>query len=120
MDSQLAPTGPLHGAQRACYAVHGMNDLLLGLLGALVATNPPAAVSNMVLKKTGLAITVPATNDPLEKEFQQLMADDDAAQAEVDDWIKNDNRFAEKVAAIAPERLRLRSKHAFERVKKPT
>ena len=45
-----------------------------------MATNPPAAVSNMVLKKTGLSINVPDKNDPVEKEFQKLMSDDDAAQ----------------------------------------
>lgn len=94
-----------------------MNDLLIGLLGALVATNPPAAVSNMVLKKTGISINVPDKNDPLEKEFQKLMTDDDDAQAEVDKWIQNENQFAEKGAAHPPEGLRDRIRQRFDPVK---
>jgi len=94
-----------------------VNDLLIGLLGALVATNPPAAVSNMVLKKTGISINVPDKNDPLEKEFQKLMTDDDDAQAEVDKWIQNENQFAEKGAAHPPEGLRDRIRQRFDPVK---
>jgi tetratricopeptide (TPR) repeat protein len=69
-----------------------VNDLLIGLLSALVATNPPAAISNLVQKRTGLAIPVAEANDPIERAYQKLMADDDAAQAEVDEWIKERNR----------------------------
>ena len=64
-----------------------MNDLLIGLLSALVATNPPAAVSNLVQQKTGLSVPITNTNDPVERAYQKLMDDDDAAQAEVDEWI---------------------------------
>lgn len=72
-----------------------MNDLLIGLLSALVATNTPAAVSNLVQQKTGLkvAVTAVATNDPVELAYQKLMADDDAAQAEVDEWIQARNKL---------------------------
>ncbi len=94
-----------------------MNDLLIGLLGALLATNQPAAVSNLMLKETGISFNVPDKNDPLEKEFQKLMADDDAAQAEVDEWIKSNDKFAEQGAGHAPETLRARIQQRFRPVK---
>jgi tetratricopeptide (TPR) repeat protein len=64
-----------------------MNDLTIGLLGALLATNQPAAVSNVIQQQTG--ITVPATepNDPTENELRAVMTEDDAAQDEVHNWI---------------------------------
>lgn len=70
-----------------------MNDLLIGLLSALVATNTPAAVSNLVQQKTGLRVAVTATNDPVEQAYQKLLAEDDAAQEEVDEWIKARNKL---------------------------
>jgi tetratricopeptide (TPR) repeat protein len=70
-------------------------------LGALVATNQPAAVSNLLQHTTGLSISVPDPNDPVEKEFQKLMADDDAAQEEIDKWITENERFAAAGAAIS-------------------
>lgn len=70
-----------------------MNDVLIGLLSALVATNMPAAVSNLVQQKTGLRVPIAAAHDPVEQAYQKLMADDDAAQAEVDEWIKARNKL---------------------------
>src|SRR5579872_5343501 len=46
-----------------CYVLH-VSDLLVGLLTALMATNQPAAVSNLVTQTTGLRVTVPDINDP--------------------------------------------------------
>ena len=73
---------------------------MIGLLGALVATNQPAAVSNLVLQTTGVSVTVPNPDDPLEKEYQKLLEDDDEAQAEVDKWIGENNEFGAKGAGI--------------------
>jgi tetratricopeptide (TPR) repeat protein len=95
-----------------------VNDLLAGLLGALMATNQPTALSNLIHKKTGLAVTVPAKNDPTELEFQKLMADDDAAQAEVDKWIAESGRLPEKGQGIESVTLRARIKQRFDSVKK--
>ena len=94
-----------------------MSDVLAGLLSALVATNTPAALSNLVLQKTGLEISIPNTNDPVEKELQKLMADDDAAQAEVDGWIKQNAKFAEQGAGQRPETLQARIRQRFDKVK---
>ena len=64
-----------------------MNDLTIGLLGALLATNQPQAVSNVIQDQTGVAIAVAA--DPEEKELRDVMMADDAAQDEVNEWIRN-------------------------------
>ena len=58
-----------------------MSDLTIGLLSALLATNQPQAVSNLVQEQTGVAVTVPDTNDPEEAGLQQLMIAADAALA---------------------------------------
>jgi len=95
-----------------------MNDLLIGLLSALVATNPPAAVSNLVQKKTGLSVAIADTNDPVERAYKQLMADDDVAQAEVDEWIKERNRLGTTQTDVEKAALNLRIQRRFEPIRK--
>lgn len=90
-----------------------MANLLIGLLGALVATNQPAAVSNLVQQTTGISLSVPDPNDPVEKEYQKLMADDDAAQEEVDKWIQDNEKFAAQGAAISPAEMSQRIRNRF-------
>jgi Bacterial TSP3 repeat len=82
-----------------------MSDLLIGLLSAALATNQPAAVSNLVTQTTGLSITIPDPNDPVEKEFQKLMEDDDAAQEEVEKWIHENMAFGAKGGGLTPVEL---------------
>ena len=93
-----------------------MNDLLSGLLGALLATNQPVALSNLVQQRTGIALEIPDKNDPVEQEFQKLMLEDDAAQAEVDQWIIEDQKFAEKGAQSITLQARIRKR--LDEVKK--
>ena len=95
-----------------------MNDLLIGLLSALVATNSPTALSNLVQKKTGLSVAVANPNDPVERAYQKLMADDDTAQAEADEWIKERNRSATPQTDVEKAGLNSRIKRRFEPVKK--
>ena len=89
-----------------------MSNFLIGLLGALVATNQPQAVSNLILTNTGISIAVPDPNDPVEKTYQKILADDDAAQEEVDQWIRENQSFAEKGGgasnAVLNERIKTR------------
>ena len=79
----------------------------MGLFGALVATNQPLAVSNLVQEQTGMAVPVAAT--PEEQELHDVMLADDLAQAEVADWINTNtpasltsetNSLAESKAAF--------------------
>lgn len=70
-----------------------MSNLVLGLLSTLLATNPPAAASNSVAKTTGISVNIPNANDPVEREYLQLLALDDAAQTEADRWIREAKAF---------------------------
>jgi tetratricopeptide (TPR) repeat protein len=66
-----------------------VSDLLLGALSALLATNPPAALSNLVHARTGLTVPVPDAQDPVEREYQRVLSLDDAAQEEVQQWTRD-------------------------------
>ena len=95
-----------------------MNELLIGLLSALVATNAPLAVSNLVQKKTGLALPITNRQDPLSQAVQKLMTEDDAAQAEVDDWILERQKAERKESEVEKAAFRAKILHRFEPVKK--
>ncbi|HZI33967.1 MAG TPA: hypothetical protein VFF11_16630, partial [Candidatus Binatia bacterium] len=62
-----------------------MNDLTIGLLSALLATNQPQAVSNVIQHQTGVAVNLAV--DSAEKELRQVMMSDDAAMDDVNQWI---------------------------------
>lgn len=94
-----------------------MNELLIGLVSAALATNQPAAVSNLVLKQTGVSVEVANPNDPVEKEYQALMKQDDDAQAEVDKWIRENDGFAKQGAGVPRAELNRRIREKFEPVK---
>jgi tetratricopeptide (TPR) repeat protein len=85
-----------------------MNDLLAGLVSALLATNQPQAVSNLIQQHAGVSVTIPNPNDPAEKELDQLMMEDDAAMAEVDKWIRENNAFAAQGAGESKTELNRR------------
>ena len=95
-----------------------MNDLLVGILSAVLSTNQPAAVSNLVQQKTGLTVSLPDKNDPVEIEFQKLLAEDDAAQEETDRWITEEQKFKEQGVGLSSVTLRERLKDRLAIVKK--
>jgi len=87
---------------------------LIALLGVLVATGRLAAATNLVVGPTNPpAATVPAAGDPVEKEYKLLMEADDAAQAEVDDWIRDNDAAAAKGAGVPQADLRRRIRDRF-------
>ncbi len=94
-----------------------MSDLAIGLLSALLATNQPAAVSNLVAQRTGISVNVPDPNDPVEKKYQTLLEADDDAQAEVDKWIQ-ENNAAETSKATPREVFNKRIEDRFAVVRK--
>jgi tetratricopeptide (TPR) repeat protein len=94
-----------------------VSSLLIGLLGALVATNPPASMSNLLTATTGVSISVTASNDPVRMELKKVMEDDDSAQGEVDGWIVENQQFAAKGAGVPAEELNRRIRKRFERVR---
>lgn len=94
-----------------------MNELLIGLVGALIATNQPLAVSNLIQQNAGVSVTVVNSNDPAEKELDQLMAGDDAALAEVDRWIRDNNAFAAQDAGESKEALNRRIRARLDSIR---
>ena len=91
---------------------------LLGFLSALLVTNLLAAATNAVSKHAPASAKAANPNDPVEKEYQKLMADDDAAQAEIDKWIQENQEFGNKGASLAEATLRPRIKQRIEQVRK--
>ena len=90
-----------------------MNELLVGILTALAVSNAPAALRDAIDQSAGIKIEIPDKNDPVEREYQKLLAADDAAQGEVDamiarsagDKVKGDEIGAITLRARIRERL---------------
>ena len=95
-----------------------MNELLIGLVGALMATNQPLAVSNLIQQNAGVSVTMVNPNDPAEQELQKLMAEDEAALTEVDKWIQGNNAFVAQGAGESKEALNRRIRARLETVRK--
>jgi tetratricopeptide (TPR) repeat protein len=94
-------------------------SLLTHLLSVLVATNPPSvAVSNEIQQSTGISVAVPDANDPIKKELDQVMIADDAAQDEVDQWIRDNDNFFKQGAGERNVDLNKRIRERFVPVRK--
>jgi tetratricopeptide (TPR) repeat protein len=91
-----------------------VSNLLIGVLGALVATNQPAALSNLVTQTTGISITAIDTNSPVEKEFQKIEDDDDKASDDVDVWIRENEKFSAQGAGVPASELNRRIRDRLE------
>jgi tetratricopeptide (TPR) repeat protein len=77
-------------------------------------TNPQSLTSSPA-RAADVSVTAADPNDPVEREFRKLMADDDAVQAEVDKWIQDDQAFA--AAGGAPSAtLKQRIQERFESI----
>jgi tetratricopeptide (TPR) repeat protein len=93
--------------------------LTLGLLSALLATNQPLAVSNLVQQQTGVALPVVDANDPAEKDLRAVMVTDDAVMDEVNSWIQTNQIPRSDTNAVAQLNLKIRSrlddiKHSYD------
>jgi predicted Zn-dependent protease len=95
-----------------------VNDLTIGLLSALLATNQPQAVSNLIQRQTGASVAIANPSDSAEQELQKLMIEDDDAQAEVDKWIQENNAFAASGAGETKAELNKRILARFDSVRK--
>jgi tetratricopeptide (TPR) repeat protein len=95
-----------------------VNNLLIGLVGALMATNQPLAVSNLIQQHMGVSVAIVNPNDPAEKELAQLMVKDDAAVTEVDQWIRDNNTFTTQGAGESKEALNRRIRARLDSVRK--
>lgn len=90
----------------------------MGALSVALATNQPAALSNLVKSATGITVHVPDKSNPVEAEYQKLMEADDLAQAEVDEWIKENNKFAAQGAGVEAALLNARIEKRFAPIRK--
>ncbi len=93
-----------------------MASLLSGLLGLLVATNQSSAASNLVYEKTGARLEVSDPNDPVERDYQRVLALDDAAQTEVERWLADDEKLNAAGAGLSGASLRARIRQRLEPV----
>ena len=88
------------------------------MLAAAVSASQPGADSDHIWRSNETSLGVAAPNDPVEKELQKLMEQDDEAQAEADKWIRENDEFAAKGAGAPPVELKRRIKERFEVVRK--
>lgn len=95
-----------------------VSNILIGVLGAMMASNQPAALSNLVTQTTGISVTAINTNSPVEQELQKIEDDDDAASEEADRWIRENQAFAAKGAGIPDKELNQRIRARFDIPKK--
>jgi tetratricopeptide (TPR) repeat protein len=93
-----------------------VNDLTIGLLSALLATNQPQAVSNVIQQQAGVAVDLAAT--PEERELREVMLADDAAQDDVNGWLREyDAQAGTNQTAAASAALTVRIKARFDKVR---
>lgn len=94
-----------------------MKILFIGFLSVIAASQPLAASTNAAATPTGPIVRAPNPDDPVEKEYRKLMEDDDAAQDEVDQWIKESHASTEKGSGPADFTLRTRINQRLDRVR---
>ena len=95
-----------------------MINLLIGLLGAVLTTNQPGTVSNAASRAKTITAVPADPDEAVEKEFEKLMDEDDRAQAEVDQWIEENNEFAAKGAGMPSAQLKRKIQQRLEPVRK--
>jgi tetratricopeptide (TPR) repeat protein len=102
----------------------------LGLGACLLLWQARAATSKAVSESPlpGERVRVRADNpsatnaipevDPIDQEYHKLMENDDAAQEEVDKWIKDNAKFVEQGAGVGPVELQRRIRERLEPIRK--
>ncbi len=95
-----------------------MNELLIGLISALVSTNQVMAASNVLAQTTGIHAPVANPADPVDREYRQILAQDDEAQTEVDQWIMEAGEKEDPGNELATITLNARIKQRFEPVQR--
>jgi tetratricopeptide (TPR) repeat protein len=96
-----------------------VSDLTIGLLSALLATNQPQAVSNLVQDHTGISVSIPDENSPEEQALREVMIADDSAMNEVNAWIKTNQIPRSDTNAMAAFQRKINNrlndiKHSYE------
>jgi tetratricopeptide (TPR) repeat protein len=92
--------------------------LLVGFLGAALATNSPRAASNFVADANAASIPVIDTNDPVENEYYKVLVDDDAAEKEVLGWMNDADAFAKAGGGASTLTLNLKIQQRLDGIKR--
>jgi tetratricopeptide (TPR) repeat protein len=77
----------------------------MGLLGAVVLAGQLPAATNAVVQTTNAVPATPDPNDPVEKEYKKLLADDDLAQNEIDTWLRDNEKFSKEGAGVPSDEM---------------
>lgn len=88
------------------------------LLGVALVARPAPAASKPGDRSPASPLFSTSTADPVEAEFQRVMALDDTAHEEIDKWIKDNGAFARKGAGLPEAVLSLKVEQRLEPVKK--
>jgi tetratricopeptide (TPR) repeat protein len=91
---------------------------LAALTVAAHATNDVETADRAAGISSASVPAVKGTNDPVEAEFKRLMLADDAAMDEVDQWIRENEKFKEHGAGTPDEALNARIQRRFEPVRR--
>jgi len=86
-----------------------------------ISTNKSVVQQKSVTTKPPVAKAVTTNSvelaDAVEKEYEKLMEDDDAAQAEVDQWIQDNEKFATQGAGLSQPEMKRKITARFEPIK---
>ena len=82
---------------------------------AQIKTNSPAITNPPVAKS--VATNSPQSKQTVDQEYEKLMEDDDAAQAEVDQWIQDNEKFAAQGAGLSQQEMKRKIQARFEPIK---
>ncbi len=94
-----------------------MINFVLATVGALLATNQPAAPNNSASPQMTKSVIATNSADPVEKEFQRIMQNDDAAEAEIEGWIRENNELSTKGGGVPRAELNQRIRRRFDKVR---
>jgi len=95
-----------------------VNNFLNGILTLLLASATALGATHPAPPSTNSSAKVEDTQDPVEQEYQKLLAEDDDAQEEVDKWIQDNQKFATQGAGASQAELNRRIRGRFEPVRK--
>src|SRR5208282_3257018 len=75
------------------------------LFFACLAATQLLAQTNRLTPEPGVAAVAPDSNDAVEKEYQKILTEDDAAQQEADRIIHDNQQFAAQGAGLSRQEL---------------
>ena len=90
---------------------------MLLLVGLLPATGPHALAAPDAVVTNAPPVVSPATEDRIEQAYEKLLEEDDAAQEEVDQWIRADVTKRQRSGDESDVTLRARVKQRLEPVR---